>query len=189
MRVTFEYKIQLSKKMEAESALIANRNITITEVNATKPQATMLSYLPKQKEFLSFCLESPFSDGPTVTENKLLLFLRTKVVGRPLKRGNNDPNNIRTLGHKSIEQYCAAIVDLWATQTKLMMNSNPNPRLGSVMSAYLSSLSVQEHTRQRHEYVDKGFKSLTDGVKKMDEVYKIADEFMQQYDLIISFIF
>jgi hypothetical protein len=70
---------------------------------------------------MDFCTTEGFSDRYLMTEKKLVYFLDTQVLNRPLQgsrylKSRTDIKGssiIQTLGHLSIKAYASAIVDLW----------------------------------------------------------------------------
>ncbi|KAJ5085702.1 short-chain dehydrogenase [Penicillium argentinense] len=88
------------------------------------PKNTSKAYVNKHKEWQSFCKKQGFPDGELVTEKKLVYFLDTEVLNRPLRSSQYKKDRTRpdgskveqTLGSNSITQYINAIVDLWKLQ-------------------------------------------------------------------------
>jgi hypothetical protein len=86
-----------------------------------------------------------------VTEKKLIYFLETKVINRPIRpsryqkeRKTADGEVIQTLGISSIRGYIAAIVDLWSFQKNYGENHHSNPR-GNALSSLLASYTRREN--------------------------------------------
>ncbi|KAJ6436387.1 short-chain dehydrogenase [Purpureocillium lavendulum] len=68
-----------------EAELRANAQTILSTIHQSRPKTTTSAYGPKQEEFDQFCQRKQYSDGATVTEEKLLLFLVDEVAGRPLR--------------------------------------------------------------------------------------------------------
>lgn len=136
-------------------------------VRDNRPASTQRAYVPKQEEYSAFCREYGFPDGETVTDDKLLLFLRVKVIDRPLKmRSRNDNDSINAedtrLSWRSVRQYVTAITDLWRLQKSLGMNSHPSPR-DHTARELVKTIQGMEADRQKAAFADKGRDSLRDG--------------------------
>jgi hypothetical protein len=158
------------------------------DIQATRPKNTKRTYGPKQKEYQvrkfyllayvpkviyannvakAFCKEKQFQDGDTVTEDKLLLFLKTCVVDRPLRTRSKDvdesiPQEETKLAWRSVRSYVTAITDLYHTQLSLGMNTHPSPRKANTRQ-YIKSLQRLEVQRKRDQLADKGRDTLLDG--------------------------
>ncbi|KAE8183507.1 hypothetical protein CF328_g8161 [Tilletia controversa] len=97
-----------------------------------------------------------------VTAEKLHLFLEEQVLHRPSKRAKKNGDAPGTLSESSVKSYVAALVDLYVQQQARGVNSAPHPRHGPVR-ILLSTRKVQEHSRKRREYVDRGIGTSLDG--------------------------
>ncbi|KAJ5110851.1 short-chain dehydrogenase [Penicillium argentinense] len=121
----------------------------------------------------SFCKKQGFPDGELVTEKKLVYFLDTEVLNRPLRSSQYKKDRTRpdgskveqTLGSNSITQYINAIVDLWKFQKSIGTNSFPNPR-GYAVSALMTGRLHKESERKREQYLDRAAGTLQDGYSK-----------------------
>ncbi|KAJ5142583.1 short-chain dehydrogenase [Penicillium bovifimosum] len=137
------------------------------------PQNTSKAYVNKQKEWQSFCKNQGFPDGELVTEKKLVYFLDTEVLNRPLRSCHHKKDRTRqdrskvaqTLGTNSITQYVSAIVDLWKFQKSIGTNSSPNPR-GYTGSALMTGRLHKESERKREQYLDRAAGTLQDGYSR-----------------------
>jgi len=65
--------------------LRANAQRVLSIIHEARPDNTIITYSPKQKEFQAFCNRKQYHDNDTVTEDKLLLFLVEDVANRPLR--------------------------------------------------------------------------------------------------------
>lgn len=107
----------------------------------------------------------------TVSGEKLAYFLTEEVVGRAKKKGGRKrvrdasddeemedeaaPGIITTVSWQTVDAYIAAMVDLWETQKRSNVNSNPHPREGPV-AEIMKTLRRQTASKKRTEYVDRG---------------------------------
>ncbi|KAJ5561310.1 centromere DNA-binding protein complex CBF3 subunit [Penicillium sp. DV-2018c] len=142
-----------------EAELRANRQSLLRNIRASRPKNTKLTYDPKQKKFTEvplleeFCARKQYSDGDTVTEAKLLLFLR-EVSERPLKRPTYRAGS-----------------DVPLSQTKLTChqeaNQHPSPREATVRQ-FIKSLQRQYAQRDWEQYADKGRNTLLDGYNEAE---------------------
>jgi Centromere DNA-binding protein complex CBF3 subunit, domain 2/Transcriptional activator of glycolytic enzymes len=135
---------------------------------------TRKAYEPKQKEWVDFCIERRFEDGQLVTEDKLCMFLRTKVFNRTLRtsrfkkyRTDTEGKEIQqTLGMGMINEYCSAIILLWKLQSAKDLSRTPNPR-GIKLKGLLKDRERNEFVRRRNEYRDRGAGTLQDGYNEV----------------------
>ena len=107
---------------------------------------TTRAYEPKQKEFITWATQHGHRDHDTVTEEKLISFLKDEVVNRPLKRRKKKVLAVteaslesQRLAWRSVTSYVTAITDLHSNQEARGMNSNPSPRDSSIRN-YVKSL-------------------------------------------------
>lgn len=120
-----------------------------------------------------FCQQKGFSDGPSVTEQKLIYFLDDCVLHRTIHSSRYKKDRTRldgtdiqqTLGTETIKQYITAIVDLWSFQKSIGTNNHPNPR-GCALKAVLDGRRRQESKRKREQYLDRAANTLQDGYDK-----------------------
>ncbi|OAX77291.1 hypothetical protein ACJ72_08414 [Emergomyces africanus] len=90
------------------------------EAREARPKNTVTQYDRRQEEWKMFCHEKGFQDGELVTEEKLVFFLRTCVLGREYKsnqRSRNRTNQdgeiiVQTISHPTVRAYRSAIVNL-----------------------------------------------------------------------------
>ena len=93
---------------------------TATKQRVDRNAGTTKTYMGAQKEFVAWCKDRYDNEMSSlvVTESKLLLFLKDRVVGRESrkrKRGS-EPH---VIGVKSILNAVSAVVDLWKKQSFL----------------------------------------------------------------------
>ncbi|KAJ6436367.1 short-chain dehydrogenase [Purpureocillium lavendulum] len=136
-----------------EAELRANAQTILSTIHQSRPKTTTSAYGPKQEEFDQFCQRKQYSDGATVTEEKLLLFLVDEDETR--------------LAWRSVRTYVTAIADLYRTQKALGMNTHPSPREDNVRE-YLESLQRREAQRDKDNYADKGRDTLLDGYSESE---------------------
>ncbi|CAD6959590.1 unnamed protein product, partial [Tilletia controversa] len=137
---------------------------TLATASDVRPANTTRNYVPKQKEFKSWCDGKGYEEMSRyqVTAEKLHLFLEEQVLHRPSKRAKKNGDAPGTLSESSVKSYVAALVDLYVQQQARGVNSAPHPRHGPVR-ILLSTRKVQEHSRKRREYVDRGIGTSLDG--------------------------
>ncbi|MGH7974687.1 MAG: hypothetical protein ACREBR_04115, partial [bacterium] len=84
--------------MSAELRVIEANQWVERRADDARPQNTKSAYSPKQKEFSNWCDENGFADGCTVNQEKLLCFLKERVVDRHCRVGINkgDPLSARS---------------------------------------------------------------------------------------------
>jgi hypothetical protein len=155
-----------------EAELRANAQTILSVIHEARPKNTISAYAPKQQEFEDFCKRKQYSDGTTVTEEKLLLFLVEEVAGRPLKvrsrrASAGTPQDETRLAWRSVRTYVTAITDLYRTQRALGMNTHPSPREDNVRE-YLKSLQRRDAQRDKENYADKGRDTLLDGYSEAE---------------------
>ncbi|KAJ6436501.1 short-chain dehydrogenase [Purpureocillium lavendulum] len=155
-----------------EAELRANAQTILSTIHQSRPKTTTSAYGPKQEEFDQFCQRKQYSDGATVTEEKLLLFLVDEVAGRPLKvrsrkAAADTPQDETRLAWRSVRTYVTAIADLYRTQKALGMNTHPSPREDNVRE-YLKSLQRRDAQRDKENYADKGRDTLLDGYSESE---------------------
>lgn len=140
---------------EAEFAALARENarrtveeetvtFVLTESARVQPPSTKRSYVPKQGEFKSWCMEVYGSE--TVNEIRLLTFLLQRVKGRRQKRRGRRSTQTRReadgqramliVKFGTIDSYVSAMVALWNNQSALRSNTFGNPRDDLVNELY-----------------------------------------------------
>jgi hypothetical protein len=105
------------------------------------------------------------------------MFLVEEVFDRGLRtsqhtkkrKANDGTEIIQTLGAKSIESYCNAILSLYKYQVSIGRNAYPNAR-GVKLKALLENRIRQEHKRKRTQYVDRGANTLQDYHHETDNI-------------------
>jgi len=144
-----------------------------------RAKATNNQYDPRVVEFKQWCdqyfendtLETRY----TVTEAKLVSFLRMEVIGRMSKKNQNEE-----IGESSIKAYKNAIVDLYKQQRSQNVNSNPHPGDGKTLKELLKSVKRDRTARMKRNYQDRGkhdyrMKSFT-----KEQLHKITDFHMNE---------
>jgi hypothetical protein len=167
---TIQERVERTAVNNAE--LRANAQNILSVIHETRPKNTLSAYEPKQREFEEFCLRKQYSDGGTVTEDKLLLFLVEEVADRPLrvkgrKAADDTPQTATRLAWRSVRSYITAITDLYRAQKALGMNTHPSPREDNVRD-YLKSLQRRDAQRDKANYADKGRDTLLDGYTEQE---------------------
>jgi Centromere DNA-binding protein complex CBF3 subunit, domain 2/Transcriptional activator of glycolytic enzymes len=155
-----------------EAELFAHGASALAQAREIRPKNTNKAYNPKQEEWREFCANKGFEDGELVYENKVIWFLRDKVLNREIRdsrykrkasRTTVEGEQIRqTLGIGAINSYVAAIVDLWSFQKSKGINTKPHPR-GEALHGILRSRRRDEHLRRRLEFSDRAAGTLQDG--------------------------
>lgn len=129
---------------------------------------------------ISLCLkewcteQKQFADGEIVSEGKLALFLREKVIGRVSKYSKKDSPT--TVGRETVLSYVNAMVNLYQNQMSLGNNTNGHPR-GSVVRRLLDTCDSKEHTRRAANFEDRGKHTLKDGYTK-DQLLQVSRYFL-----------
>ncbi|KKZ68701.1 hypothetical protein EMCG_05694 [[Emmonsia] crescens] len=135
--------------------------MAMEEAREACPKNTVAQYDRCQEEWKMFCHEKGFQDGELVTEEKLVFFLRTCVLGReykPNQRSRNRTNQdgeiiVQTIGHPTVRAYRSVIVNLWSYQQSCCTNLHPHP-VEHAAKALLKINCRQEDKRKRAEFVD-----------------------------------
>ncbi|KAE8231011.1 hypothetical protein CF326_g3980 [Tilletia indica] len=153
---------------------------TLATASDVRPPNTTRNYNPKQQEFKSWCDTKGYEEMSRyqVTAEKLHLFLEEQVLHRPSKRPKKNGEAPGTLSESSVKGYVAALVDLYVQQQARGVNSAPHPRHGPVR-ILLSTRKVQEHSRKRSEYVDRGIGTSLDGYTR-EQLEDICAYFVQR---------
>jgi hypothetical protein len=120
---------------------------------------TRKTYKGPQREFMAWMRSNdafPLMSRETVTEEKLLIFLHTQVVGRKAKvQRKNTPEGVsQKVGIQTVRNYVSAAVNLWQQQTTASSNSFPNPR-SHVIKRYLNFIQTKEFLRRRKNFEDR----------------------------------
>jgi hypothetical protein len=163
------------RQLELQAKIQLHNKKIATRIQNNRPSNTTRQYDARQKEFMDFCTTEGFSDGYLVTEKKLVYFLDTQVLNRPLRgsrylKSRTDIEGssiVQTLGHPSIKAYASAIVDLWRFQVSTGTNPYPSPR-GHLVGAMLRNHRQDEARRKRSQYTDRGFNTLQDSYTEDD---------------------
>jgi hypothetical protein len=108
----------------AEDEVIAK---ILNDALESRPKSTKKCLRKKQEEFVKWAEEKGYRPPETVTENKVVMFLTERVIGRVSK---NDSTKI--VGKPTVDQYVTALTSLWKIQREMRINSHPTPRGVSV---------------------------------------------------------
>ncbi|PLB51069.1 hypothetical protein P170DRAFT_354990, partial [Aspergillus steynii IBT 23096] len=107
----------------AQYAAVSER--VLREGHAIWPDNTTRVYVRGQKRWKEWCSEMQFVDGELVSNDKLLLYIDTKIIGRPAegtrrkKRARTDDSGdfvIPTISERTVEGEVSAIMSLWNFQ-------------------------------------------------------------------------
>jgi hypothetical protein len=136
-----EAEYNLSREL-AESAL------------QNRPKNTKKAFIHKQEEFIDWARENHYYPPEIVYEEKLVRFLKARVIGR-LSRNHRYDEEPTVIQKGTVLQYVTAITSLWKYQCLLKINSNPNPR-GNLVKSVLEDLSLKTSEDRRKSYFDRG---------------------------------
>jgi hypothetical protein len=180
---TSRLRINISHDIINGADLQTNALQIVEETRAARPQNTVRNYAPKQLEFKAWCEQRQFSDRDTVTEQKLLLFLKEKVVDRPLRHKSHKAADEvlasnRLLAWRSVRGYVTAITDHYRMQKARGMNSHSSPRVDTIRE-YLKTLQRRDTQRERDQFADKGRDTLLDGYSE-DEFHAVCHKLWLQ---------
>ena len=78
------------------------------------------------------------------------------------------------LGPASINQYIAAVVDLWRSQRHQGINNHPNPRGGAV-TVLTQTLRLQQAKRHKESYADRGKGTLLDRISNAEQLVTLTN--------------
>jgi Centromere DNA-binding protein complex CBF3 subunit, domain 2 len=147
----------------------ANLVEMLEETQQARDINTKRAYEPKQVEFITWATQRGYRDHNTVTEEKLISFLKDEVVNRPLRRRKNKALVAHEvdlkgqwLSYRSIRSYVTAMTDLYNNQKTRGMNSNPSPR-DSAIQNYVKSLQRRDADQARKNFADRGRGTYHDG--------------------------
>ncbi len=134
------------------------------------------AYEPKQREWKEWCTEKGFPPETrfTVAEDKLLLFLNEKVIGRERRGGQGG-----TIRSSTVESYTSALIDLYNHQKSLGVNAHPQPR-SSLVKDLLKNIKRNENQIRRDNYEDRGVGTFADGYSSVEELKRIANKFLEE---------
>jgi hypothetical protein len=158
-----ENDIRIRDKDHANVAELLKMTLEARAKNTDK------NYIPKQQEFVDWALKSKCNDRDTVTEDKLLSFLKEEVIVRPLRtRGKKSlaadevELDEQVLKWTSVRSYITAITDLYNAQKARNMNSNPSPR-GNLTRDLIKVLQRRDTAAAKENYADKARDTYLDG--------------------------
>ena len=152
--------------------------------DAIRPSNTLKAYTKRQQEFLKWCDSKQDGWVPgtahTVTAAKLHLFLEEQVIGRISRKGKQPADGTigpqKIISKATVNAYVAAIVDLWRSQCKRRINSNPHP-VDHDVKQLLKNVGYGENKTKKDNYVDRGIGTLLDGYTSVDQLRKITNYF------------
>jgi hypothetical protein len=137
----------------------------------TRPKNTSYAYEHKVKIWDDWCTKLGFRDGSTVYGTKLCMFLTEEVLTRRTKQGHH-------LKGSTVNNWAAAITDLWQQQQGEGTNNHPHPRDKSVKSLIKTVFGdAYESSRRTHE--DRGVNHLLDGYLSESDVVSICENFIK----------
>jgi hypothetical protein len=143
---------------------------------------TTKTYRGACKEFIEWCSSSnqwPDVSKCMVTEEKLLLFLESQVVGRESKRKRSSAaGSNQVVGIQTVKNYVNAIGKLWAYQRANGTNTNDHPR-GPLIKSYLKYLSTREFQRSRLQHEDRAIGTVVDGYSTKSELHALSSAFFK----------
>ncbi|KAI7869087.1 uncharacterized protein EV154DRAFT_453471, partial [Mucor mucedo] len=109
----------LQRDIDNAVQLERNSQMIVAERNEVRPKNTSRSYYSRQEEWKTWCIDQKFTDGVTVNDRKLSLFLREFIVPRGRKTERNTDGSAIPLGRESINSYVKACMDLQSQQLAL----------------------------------------------------------------------
>ena len=175
------------QQLSPEELLRQSNQLLLEGSVNNRPSNTKSTYYPKQEEFKNWCAARNFAEVNrfTVTEDKLVGFLKDCVVGRRLKRKrkqseaeNGVDEVVKTVSVATVNSYVASIVDLYNYQVLNRANNFPSPR-GPLLSLLIEQLKRDDAARRARTYDDRQVGTLNDGYCDTKEVSMIADEYMK----------
>ncbi|KAG2191914.1 hypothetical protein INT47_003350 [Mucor saturninus] len=158
------------------------RSLTLTaqETLACRPMTTKKAYASKTNEFIKWANET-FTDEnelkrSIVSGTKLNYFLRDQVLGRNSRQKFKVPTAPKKIKTSTLEQYIAAITDLYKTQVQKKINCNEHPR--ATVLGLIKSSKMKEFEVSRENCEDRGEETLADGYTSLDQVSKIVQFYL-----------
>ncbi|KAG2214514.1 hypothetical protein INT45_000622, partial [Circinella minor] len=131
-------------------------------------------YKLHQAHWEVWCAKQEFEDGNTVSEAKLVAFLREvrRTGNIKNKRSKLPDGKAKRLGKESLAGYAKAIGALPTVQAAVLGNKNP-PAHGTLVKNLLSDYDRENAIRRRIEYEDRGTNTINDGYT-LDELRLIS---------------
>ena len=115
-----------------------------------RPKSTKKCFVRKQQEFIQWATEKQYMPPETVTEAKVLLFLKERVLGRA-----NRNDETKTVGKPTVDQYISALTSLWKLQRSQRINSHPTPR-GDLVQRVQKNIERKTFDHRKQTYFDRG---------------------------------
>ena len=115
-----------------------------------RPKSTKNCFVRKQQEFIQWATEKQYMPPETVTEAKVLLFLKERVLGRA-----NRNDETKVVGKPTIDQYISALTSLWKLQRSQRINSHPTPR-GDLVQRVQKNIECKTFDHRKQTYFDRG---------------------------------
>jgi hypothetical protein len=135
---------QLMMEEDAMAAEILNDALESRSKNTKK------YFTPKQEEFVKWAEAKGYMPPETVTENKVAMFIKERVLGRAYKK-----NASKIIGKPSVDQYITALTSLWKIQKQQRIKSHATPR-GLLVQELRKSLSHKTLETRKETYFDRG---------------------------------
>ncbi|CAO3666438.1 unnamed protein product [Rhizopus stolonifer] len=154
----------------------------------SRPANTTKAYDLKIEESRAWCDEK-FLHEPTevcyiIYGEKAQFFLDDAVVGREVRNKRKATEDIQQerpvhkIGHSTLSQYGAALVNLWRQQT--MMKTNSNPHFRQSFNGLLEMAMLQEEATRKTKHVDRGIGTIVDGYTTTDQIASIVNFYFDQ---------
>ncbi|KAG2225598.1 hypothetical protein INT45_013709 [Circinella minor] len=121
-------------------------------------------YKLRQAHWEVWCAKQEFKDGNTVSEAKLVAFLRevSRTGNIKNKRAKLPDGRAKRLGKESLAGYAKAVGALQTVQAAILGNKN-SPARGTLVKNLLSDYDRENTIRRRVEYEDRGTNTINDG--------------------------
>ncbi|KAG2214157.1 hypothetical protein INT45_002647 [Circinella minor] len=131
-------------------------------------------YKLRQAHWEVWCAKQEFEDGNTVSEAKLVAFLRevSRTGNIKNKRSKLPDGKAKRLGKESLAGYAKAVGALRTVQAAVLGNKNA-PARGTLVKNLLSDYDRENAIRRRIEYEDRGTNTINDGYT-LDELRLIS---------------
>jgi hypothetical protein len=147
-RLPTDDTIMLAAQLRMAEDAIADE--ILNDALENRPKNTKKCFTPKQEEFVKWAEAKGYMPPETVTENKVVMFIKERVLGRAYKK-----NASKIIGKSSVDQYITALTSLWKIQRQQRINSHPTPR-GVLVQALRKDLSRKTHETRKQTYFDRG---------------------------------
>ncbi|KAG2213421.1 hypothetical protein INT47_009095 [Mucor saturninus] len=169
------FALKIQPTLPLEPAALPAREMDLLSTNDLKK-----AYASKTNEFIKWANET-FTDEnelerSIVSGTKLNYFLRDQVLGRNSRQKSNVPTAPKKIKTSTLEQYIAAITDLYKTQVQKKINCNEHPR--ATVLGLIKSSKMKEFEVSRENCEDRGEGTLADGYTSLDQVSKIVQFYL-----------